>query len=83
MEMKSSQSLLNAKGQGHLVNFAKITLIEKKMVKLRESTSQKQRRLNETVFHMKPKWDEQKVMIVKWSRSLDQDGRYAIKCSKP
>ena len=32
---------------------------------------------------MKPKWDEQKVMIVKWSRSLDQDGRHAIKCSKP
>ena len=29
MEMKSSQSLLNARGQGHLVTLAKVTLIKK------------------------------------------------------
>ena len=31
---------------------------------------------------MKPKWDEQKVMIVKWSRSLDQDGPLCYKMFK-
>ena len=44
------------------------------MVKHWESTFSKSTRLNENVFHMKPEWDEQKVKINKWSRSLDQDG---------
>ena len=52
------------------------------MVKLWSPISQKTR-LNENVFHMKPKWDEKEVMLVKWSRSPDQDGRHAIKCSNP
>ena len=29
MEMKSSQSLMNDRGQGHLVTLGKVTLIEK------------------------------------------------------
>ena len=29
MEMKSSQSLMNARGQGHLVTLAKIIWVEK------------------------------------------------------
>ena len=81
--MKSSQSLLNARSEGHLVTLAKVTLIKKIMVKLWESTFSKTTKLNENVIHMEPKWDEQKVMIVKWSRSLDQDSRHAIKCSNP
>ena len=34
MEMKSSPSLMRARGQGHLVTLAKVTLIENIMVKL-------------------------------------------------
>ena len=50
-----------------------------------EYTFSKTSRLNENVFHMKPKWDEKKSsdsqMVMTWSN--DQDGRHAIKCSKP
>ena len=84
MEIKLSQSLLNARGQGHLVTLAKVPLIEKIMVKLCGVPFLK---------NNKAKWKcisyEAKMG---WKKSNDcqmfkviwhEDGRHAIKCSKP